>query len=315
MEINLTAWFVFTGCSAAACILWFFLSFRRKASAGRAAGLGLLILVLGVLLGTACARLGWVLLRINTIPGDRLVPELFTLRHDELSYYGGLAGVVLAVWLSAKILRLPSRDVLNAFAPAGAFLAAMFRFAEGFLGLYGVGYVEAWIERGVFFPVTVEVVWDEYYSEFYFAVFMLSGLFSLFAMVLSLVHGKERNRFVRTLFYLCLPQILCESLRMQTITWLFVKEEQLLCFLVCEAILVAYAARAGRKSGRAWLVPAGGLPACGLLVACEFAIDGKITVGGDMLPHWLCYLVMAAVLAFMAVLEHLGNRLSRAAGK
>ena len=113
---------------------------------------------------------------------------------EQMSYYGGAAGVTLAVWLSAKVLGLSGRGTLNSFAPMGAFLAAMVRFAEGFLAMekvmLGVG---AWMEEGIFFPVTVEFVYDESYSEFYLAVFMFEGLFSLVAMVLSLYHKNGRD--------------------------------------------------------------------------------------------------------------------------
>ena len=309
MEINLTAWLLFLGCGAAACILWFFLSLRRKMAAGRAAAISLLTLVLGVALGTACARLGWMLMRANTFPA------LLPLRYDELSFYGGTAGVIIAVFLSAKITGQPVREVLNTFAPMGALMTAVARFAEGFLGMYGVGYVEAWFEKGVFFPVTVEIAWDEYYSEFYFAVFMLSGLFSLAAMVLSLCHAKERGRFVRTLFYLCLPQVFCESLRLQAIVWLFVRLEQLVCFLLCEGVLVGYAVRAGARRFRSWVPALAGLVICGVIIACEFAIDGKITVQDSMLPLWLSYAVMCSALAGMAVAEHRGARLAGASLK
>ena len=307
MEINLTSWLLFLGGSALVCALWFFFTLRRTRPAGKAAALSLLTLALGIVLGAACARLGWVLMRINSSPA------LFTLPYDELSYYGGMGGVILAVFLSAKILGCPVRETLNAFAPAGALLAALVRFAEGFLGLYGVGYVEAWIERGVFFPVTVEIAWTEDYSEFYLAVFMLSGLFSLVAMVLSLCHGGERDRFLRTLFYLCLPQILCESLRSQSIVWLFVRLEQLACFLVCEGILAWYAFRAGPRKLRSWAPALAGLGVCGLLIACEFARDGKIMIGESMIAPWICCLVMAAGLVVLAVAEHIAHRRAEAA--
>ena len=299
---NLTAYRIFMGCSAAACILWFFLSFRRKAGTSKAAVLCGLLLPVGVLLGAFCARLLWVLMRITASP------PLFVFRYDELSYYGGMAGVILAVCLCAKITGFPVRETLNAFAPAGALMAALARFAEGFLGMFGTGFVEEWIENGLCFPVTVEIAWSEDYSEFYLAVFMFSGLFSLIAMVLSLVHSREKNRFLRTLFYLCLPQILLESMRTTSIVWLFVRLEQLICFLVCEGVLVYYAFRGGAKRFRSWIPALTGLLACGLIIACEFAKDGKILIGESMVSPWLCYLAMAAGLAAMAAAEHAGSR-------
>ena len=297
MEINLTAYLLFMGCSAAVCILWFFLSCRRRMPVHRAAALSLLTLVLGIALGIVGARLVWFLCRINTRPA------LFGLAYYELSYYGGVAGVTLAVWLSARILGLNGKETLNAFAPMGAFMAAMARFAEGFLGMIGVG---AWMEEGIFFPVTVEFVYDESYSEFYLAVFMLESLFSLIAMVLCLRHRDDPDRFLRTSFYLCLPQIFCESLRAQSIKWLFVRSEQLFCFLFCEGVLIWYGIR--KKGNPPFLKRFGaalvGLLVCGLIITAEFALDGKILIHEEMIPKWITYGFVLAGLAVMAIAEH-----------
>ena len=299
MEIRLVPYLILTGCSAAACILWFCLADRRRHTDGKSLPLSLLILVSGIVLGTVCARTVWVLFRIM------IHPPLFALQMDELSYYGGMAGVVLAILLSAKAVERKPLDVLNTFAPMGAFLAAAFRFAEGFLGTLGFG---RYLEEGIFFPVTVEIVWDEYFSEYYLAVFMLEGALSLAAMVFSLRHAKDRDCWLRTLFYLCLPQILCESFRIQAISWLFIKAEQLTCFLVCEGILVWYALRRNPGRFRSWLPALSGLAVCGLLIAIEFALDGKIRIGGEGLPHWLLYMLMIAGLAALAAAEHKGAR-------
>ena len=297
MEINLTAYLLFMGCSAAASILWFFLACRRHMPAGRAGTLSVLTLVLGIFLGLAGARLVWFLCRINTHPA------LFPVRYYELSYYGGVAGVSLAVWLSAKILGLNGRDILNSFAPMGAFMAAMARFAEGFLGMLGVG---ACLEEGIFFPVTIELVYDETYSEFYLAVFMFEGLFSLAALALCLKHKDERDRFLRTLFYLCLPQVFCESLRAQSIKWLFVRSEQLFCFVFCEGVLFWYGLRMKGQVPflKRWGAAILGLLVCGLVITAEFALDGKILIGEEMIPKWITYGFVLAGLAAMAAAEH-----------
>ena len=299
MSVNLTAYFLLIGGGVLAGVLWFFLSDRRRAGDGKSLPLAVSILLLGALLGLACARVTWVLCRINTRPA------LFSLRYNELSYYGGVAGVILAVVLSAKLFGRSVRDTLNTFAPMGALIAAVTRFGEGFLGLLGMGQM---MEEGIFYPVTAEIAWDEYYSEFYLAVFMLEGFFSLAAMVLSLVHGKEKDRFLRTLFYLCLPQVMCESMRIESISWLFVKSEQLFCFLLCEGVLVYYAIRRNPGSFRSWLPALAGLPVAGLIVVGEFALDGKITFGGEAAPFWAIYIVYALALGFLAFMEHRGRR-------
>ena len=305
MDINLTGYLLTLGCSAAACILWFFLSWRRQPQPNKAAALSGLIFVLGTVLGILCARLAWMLIRINAL---RLPQDLLTLRYDRMSFLGGAAGVILAVFLSAKITGQPAKQVLNAFAPMGALLMAGARFAEGFLGTYGVGFVEEWYESGVFFPVTIGIAWDEYNYEYYLAVFMFSGIFCLIASALSLVHRKEDNRLVRTLFYICLPQVLLESLRLEILSWLFVNVEQLACFLFCEGVLVARAVRAGAGKLRSWIRAIGGLLVCGIVIAGMFALDGKITFGGSFIPKAVTYGVMALALAGMAVAEHISNK-------
>ena len=304
MEPNLTAYLLFMGCSAAACVLWFFLAWRRKAGSGKSAALSGLILLLGIVLGTVGARAAWLLMRINAI----IPKEILTLRYYEMSYWGGVAGVVLAVWLAAKILKEPSRAVLNAFAPMGALMAGMARFAEGFLGLTGAGkYIEEIFDEGLFFPLTMEIAWDEDYSEFYLAVFALAGICCLGAMVFALVRRNDRNRLLRTLFYLCLPMILLESLRQQSINWLFVRVEQLVCFLFCEGVLIWYGIR-GPKGFRSWIPALTGLLACGIIITGEFALDGKILINDQMINFWLIYGIFALCLVALAVAEHFGSK-------
>ena len=298
LEYRVLPWALFAGCSVLACILWFFFADSRAHRDGKSPLLAACVLVLGLLLGTALARGTWVLFRIFQHP------PLFGLRVDELSYYGGMAGVILAVALSARLAGRGVRDALNTFAPMGAFLAAMFRFAEYFLGSLGLG---AYLEEGVFFPLTVEIYFDEYYSEYYWAVFMFSGLFSLIAMVFSLVRRGDRDRFLRTLFYLCLPQVLFESMRSQSIRWLFVHAEQLVCFLVCEGVLVYYALRRRPRNFRGWIPALAGLCVCGLGILIEFALENKISFGGSALPHGVLYAVLAAGLSGMAAAEHFGR--------
>ena len=47
-----------------------------------------------------------------------------------------------------------------------------------------------------------------------------------------------------------------------------------------------------------------GLLVCGLIIAAEFALDGKILIGGEMIPKWVTYGLMLAGLGAMAVAEH-----------
>ena len=298
MEANLTGFLIFTGCGALLCILWFFLALRKKTGSGKAALISSLSLALGVLLGVACARTVYVLCMLQ------YRYPLLDISYDQLSYYGGMAGVILAVCIAGKAGGLKVRETLNVFAPMGALLAAAVRFAEYFLSEFGVG---DWMEEEIFFPVTVRIG-DEEFADFYLAVFMLEGLFAVIAMILALVHRDEKYRWVRTLFYLCLPQVLCESLRMNSIAWRFVRAEMLFCFLWCEGVLVWYAFMGDRKKFSSWVPALTGLLVCGLVIVLEFVKDGKILISGEMVPHWIVYAVMALGLAAMAFAEHKGYK-------
>ena len=280
------------------CVIAYTSLLRQRSGRGLAAGC--LTLVLGPALGLICAKLGYVLLRINIMPrGAAFWPYLVSLNVEELSFWGGAAGVTLGVALAAKLAGLKPGEALNAFAPWGALMVAFARYAERYLGMLGVGM---YLESG-FFPYAQGIAWDPEYTEWYLAVFMLEALFALVALVLSLRHRGEPRRFLRTLFYLCLPQILCESLRMNTIVWLFVKAEQVVCYAFCEAVLVWMAFRLGRRERRHWLPAVVGLVVLLLTVAEEFALD-KTDI-----PHWITYSAMALGLAAMAWAEHRGEQM------
>ena len=137
---------------------------------------------------------------------------------------------------------------------------------------------------------------------------LILSLFSVTAMALALVHEEDRYRWVRTVFYLCLPQILCESLRSTSLAWLFVRAEMLFCYLLCEGVFVWYAFKADRKQLKSWVPAIVGLVACGVVITAQFAIDGKIAIGDSAIPQWICYAVEVAALAAMAVAEHKGYK-------
>ena len=88
---------------------------------------------------------------------------------------------------------------------------------------------------------------------------------------------------------------MCESLRKRGMFWLFIHVEQLLCGLVVLAVLVWWIGKT-RNAPSAWSRwwPLALTALCmGLLVAAEFAIDGKLFD----LPHAVTYAFMCVVLA------------------
>lgn len=307
MDVNIGAYLAVMGaCALFSCAL-FGVSARNRLglSSRRALSLGVCTLLLGTVLCILCAKVLFFFFRFSYLTRNRGGEFWLSLRTEELSYYGGVAGVSFAVMLCARLCRLNVRETLNAFAPAGALMAAAARFAEYFLYPTGTG---ATLDQLLPFPLAVRIVYDEDYSEYVLAVFMLEGIVSLVVFVLSLLRKKEPRRFLRTLAWLCIPQILLESLRSDAINWLLVHVEQLLCFLFVQGVLVWYGWKGDRKFFSSWVPALLGLLVCGVIIAGEFALEGKILLGGSMIPRWITYLVMVSALAVLAAAEHLGNR-------
>ena len=304
---DMTAYLITMGISALCVTVFFYFLLRKSPDfrPGKALSLSACVLLLGAVLGVLTAKLFYFLFNFFYIIEQDAGSFWLSLRTEELSYYGGVAGVCLAVALSAKIFGLKPGKILNTFAPAGVLMAAAARFAEYFLYPTGTGIS---LENPLPFPLAVNIVWSEDYTESVLAVCMFEGLLSLVAFVLCLKHREEPRRMLRTLFYLCLPQVLLESLRADAIRLLFVKMEQLLCFVFVEGVLVWYGWKGGRKRFASWIPALAGLAVCGLTVVEEFMLDEKLRPFGYIVPQWISYTAMAAGLVLLAVMEHRGNR-------
>ncbi|MBR0407172.1 MAG: prolipoprotein diacylglyceryl transferase [Clostridia bacterium] len=262
--------------------------------------LAALTFLFGAVLGVICAKLMYGLICIQDVLLDGIEETLLSGSMECLSFFGGAAGVILGAALAAKCTGNKVMKALDAYAPAGALMAALARFAEYFLGTVCVGRM---IEEEAlqFFPLALGVDYGYGYTEWYLAVFMLAGIAALIVFLVSLNRFKEK-RFIRTLFYLCLPHIIFESLRnYNRLTWTqFVRVEQLACMLYIEAVLVLYGVWAGKGAKNRFLPALVGLVCAGLFVGVEFALDKT------NLPHVLTYAVMIAGLAALGVMEHLG---------
>jgi prolipoprotein diacylglyceryltransferase len=173
--------------------------------------LAALTFVFGAALGVVCAKGVYGLICIQDVLLDGIGETLLSDNLECMSYFGGVAGVILGAALAAKCTGNKAVKALNAYAPAGALMAALARFAEYFLGSINVGrMIED--ERLQFFPLAQGVDYGYGYTEWYLAVFMLCGIAGVIVFLVSLNKFKDK-RFLRTLFYLCLPQIIFESRR------------------------------------------------------------------------------------------------------
>jgi hypothetical protein len=299
MENNTTAYSLMMAGGLLGCGLLAYAGARERpgASSGKAAALAVLEILLGVLCAAVCAMAAILLIRFQTAAAMGIGNFIAGLTLEDLPFFGAVGGFTLGVYLAGKCMKLPGADTLNRFAAAGAFLIAMARFAEGFLGLFGTGELPE--ETVLPFPLAVAIDFsgDGSYVEYYLAVFMFEGIAALAAMVFALRKKAAPDTFIRTLFYICLAQVFFESLRTTSIAWLFVKVEQLACFLYAEAVLVWYGER-GKGLKNRFLPAAAGLAVCALIVAEEFALDKTD------LPHWLIYICMGLELVLLGVLEH-----------
>ena len=300
---NLTAYW---GCMGAAMaltgILSFFLAREASELRSRALQLALLETLLGAFLGLLCAKAGYFLVRINYLLGQGFGPFWISLQPQEMLFFGGVAGVILAVFLAAKLSGVPVIEALNRFTPAGALLLALARFCEYFLGMHGVGELPEGVESLPFpLGIGIDFSGDRSYLEPYLAVFMLSGITALILAVIAFFRRNSADNLVRTLFWICLCQIFSESLRSSSIAWLFVRAEQLICFLFCEGVLLIRSI--GRRPAKGWFLPALlGLLVCAALVGIEFALDKS------GLSRLMLYSVMILTLGVLAFAERLSRR-------
>jgi len=255
---------------------------------------------LGVTGGILGAKLFYYLCQLDFMIAEGWQETLFCLDPEQMSFCGGFAGACLGVALAARICGLSPIFLLNKWIPYGLLVGAATRFGEYFLGMVGVGpYLET--KSLCFFPLAMGFSYGDDWTEWYLAVFMLEGISLLAAAAVSFRKLKE-HRFLRSVFYFCLPQILLENLRLGSFMWFFcIKVEQLACMLAMFIILIIYGIRSRGKPRR--FLPAGIAVACaGIFIVSEFAMQGKIQFL-RFLDINACYVLMLAGQVILAVTE------------
>ncbi len=256
--------------------------------------------------GAVLARLSYALLMQELdfeYDGIEALWQLLEMDIDRLCFIGGAVGVCLGVLLANRLTRKSAVvEGLDAFAPFDALLVALFRLGEGLHGSYGTGTILPEGSPMAFFPFALEISVDGGYSYFGWAIFALSAAFALIWAIIAFLPQCRRSRkglsFTLTLFFLALPQVLCESMRRRGMLWLFVHVEQLLCVIVLVAVMLFWILKAeGKHTLRRWMPLVITALCIGLLVATEFAIDGKLF---DISPA-VCYAFMSVMLVVMGL--------------
>ena len=282
--------------AAAVCLIWLPLRLKKR---GVKPWLGLAAVPVSAALAFALAKLFYAALLYNRSFAVYGLDALLRMRAEEFSFFGGCAGAALGMALTAKLARENAGKFLDAFAPVGALTVALARFAEYYLGMLGASKYDTESEFFCRFPFAVSNEWDEWYL----AVFVLEALIALAICVVFTLKKREDGvpmlRFLRVSYYLCVMQIFCESVRMMSLRWGFVRVEQLLCAVAIFAILLYHCLKTPEKKclKRFWPLLAC-LGCAGALVGVEFALDRTEIPDG----YW--YVAMAAVLAVLGVLEN-----------
>ena len=263
-----------------------------------------LFAMLAIPLGFFCARLAQALVS----QGGYLFRQDFFFHFSRGGYllYGAMAGIALAAWITGRITRQPASLLLDRLSAPGLLLIALCRFSEG---LIGCGYgrpIEEWfdpmLEQTMItledstpllrFPFGIQ----NYYGEWCWSIFLLEGFTALLflALVLKKRTAAPGGTFLLALLLYAGAQTLLESLRADSIPrWGFVRVNQLLSAVAVLGVLLVSSLRGIRRGGafpwRSWA----GLALCvGLIIAMEFAVEGKIAF-----LQWMkmdvCYGVMA----------------------
>ncbi len=242
---------------------------------------GALMCVNATVLCLLSARFFYIL--VCDLTGAGLFGELFPQEPYFYAFGGGVLGYVLALALTAKLTRCSLAQAGTVYVPSGLAVVAALRMAEA-LSDFGWG---DWVEFALLqrYPFAVANM----YGEWCAAVFNLEALAAL--GILAFVLRRRERALPLALIWWSASQIFCESLRIESIQWGFVRVQQLLGAVIIAAVMLAYSRHASR---RRLLISWIGFASCvGLVVFLEYAIDKMPW------PTFLNYVAMALAVVGM----------------
>lgn len=282
-----------TAAVAAGLALFFCIAKKRRIDTDAVWRTALLALPLG-LLG---ARLFYCVARVGLYMEIGL-DAVLRLWEGGYGLWGAVGGVALAAVIAGRSKGVRPDALLDALAAPGALTIALCRFGEYFSGEGRGPYVES-----EFFQRFPFAVFDGYYEEWNWAVFILEGIVAL--VILFVLMKKQRPsghawRLFLLLYSAC--QITLEAMRWDSyLRWLFVRVSQLTAAIVIVVMMLFACVRwlcrreNRRMTGKALLLRWAAVACCiGLIIALEFAADGKIW---QDLPLWANYALMACACA------------------
>ena len=165
----------------------------------------LLSFVFSVLFGTVLARVGYAVLMQELdfeYDGIEALTLLLEFEINVVSFFCGAAGVCLGVLLANRITRKEAALAgMDAFAPFGAVLAAVFRLGELFFGSYGAGGELPEGSSFAFFPFALRIPVQGSSDYWAWAVCVLSAVFALLwaGFAFLRLRGSSRPGYVFSL--------------------------------------------------------------------------------------------------------------------
>ncbi len=287
--------------ACAAALLWMSLSARKNAIPARAVST---FAVIALPLGVLCSRAGWCLARLDWVSQQEHF--FFQFQRGGGMLYGALLGVLLALWVTARIQKLPFARLADLTAAPGLLVIAIGRLAEGLVGEgYGRNVYEwfdpwgeqsliAWEDPSPLFRFPFAV--PDHYEEYNFAIFVLEAFAAILMLVLVLCSRRRKAgaKAVLALLLYASMQAVFESMRQDSVLRFgFVRVNQLLSGVLVLILLIICMRGAGKLKPVQRTMPFVELiVCCGIIMAMEFALEKKI----DFLT-WMrmdvCYMVMA----------------------
>ena len=281
-------------------ILW------QCARKGLRKGTAPLLMFLSMALGLLCSRLGFCLL--NQELGDLMPPASWIqISGGGWSLMGLIGGVLLAAWLTAKILREKTGDLLDIVSMALPLVIAFERAGERLIPDFDISRAleTPWLQNSFL------SVQDDYGS--YLATYAVASFCAILLFVFLLIRAGRAERKSGDgciAFLLCTGAgaVILESLRYDRfLSITFVGLQQILAAVLLAAGIVAAVCRGSASLGKLkWMTVLFLVLTVGIVIGLEFALD-RTTMNK--------LLIYACMLATVSTPTVLAFRLIRPEGR
>ncbi len=241
--------------------------------------------------------IGWLLSKLVVFAAhlgaelqEKGAAALIDTNPETVSFAAAAIGLCFGAWLAARVMKLQTETVLEAYAAPLCLIVAVARFAEYWLGSYGLGEYSTvglgYVSDGdplAFFPLGVREAYGDF-GDWLLAVFTLETLAALACLAYALVTRKRPQRFGRTVYLLCACQLLLELLHGTPLICYFVHVDQVLCAVIMLVLFILAGLRLKKAEDRSF--PWGGLA---VIIVC-MALNALAQFLMDKTDYFIQYL-------------------------